>query len=265
MGLEEIRLGDAGVSRDGHDGRLQNAETPIQFEGEQDVGEFGLLIGAERTVAASRLQVFEVHAAPLVSDGGDGDDARAVGRFIGSQLDCRHEQCSEGEVADDVGAELQLESVGGLEPFGRVHDTGVVDEDVERAMLRELFCGGFAHGGQRGEIELHELGVDSRRVGFETCERSFAALPVTAGEDDVGAFAGELECSMVSDAAVGSRDEDSLAGERGDLCGLPLLAHTYWTQVDGTKVANYCELSAEKVVVKFELRGSQVSENAVFQ
>jgi len=47
----------------------------------------------------------------------------------------------QGEVAEVVAAELQLESVGGGVAFWRLHDAGVVDQDVDRAALGvELFA-----------------------------------------------------------------------------------------------------------------------------
>ena len=78
------------------------------------------MIGLPWAVALRGLQVVEVELASFVGDGGDRDDAWSVGRLGGCLLEGGHQQSSQGEVAEDVGAELQLEAVGGLGALGGV-------------------------------------------------------------------------------------------------------------------------------------------------
>ena len=115
-------------------------------------------------------------------------------------------------MAEDVRAELEFESVCCLQTPGRGHDAGVVDEDVERAMLGEFLLGKVAHGAEGGEVKNGQLGVSAGRVGVQAGESVFAALTVAAGEHDLGTFASQLQCGMVTDAAVRAGDDDSLTG-----------------------------------------------------
>jgi len=59
----------------------------------------------------------------------------------------------------------------------------------------------------------------------ETSDGSFPAFRVAAGEDDMRPLACELQCGVITDAAVRAGNEDPLAGERGDVGRLPLLTH----------------------------------------
>ncbi len=115
-------------------------------------------------------------------------------------------------MAEDVGAELEFEAVGCLQAPGRGHDACVVDEDVEWAMLGEFLLGEVAHGTQGGEVENGQLGLGAGRVGVQAGESVFAALPVAAGEHDLGTLAGQLQCGVVADATIRAGDDDSLAG-----------------------------------------------------
>ena len=88
------------------------------------------------------------------------------------------QQVGEREVAEVVGAELQLEAVGGtLER--RDHDAGVVDEQVELAVPR---AGELAHGGEAREVELANLDVAGhlRGGGLAPCRVSRTASTTAA-------------------------------------------------------------------------------------
>ena len=78
-------------------------------------------------------------------------------------------------------------------------------------MLGQLACGKLADRGERGEIEKSHLHLDTGGIRFQAGQGGFAALPVATGEDDVRAFASQLQCGVVADAAVGSGDEDTFA------------------------------------------------------
>src|ERR1700729_657303 len=103
----------------GHHRGVCGAQTAVEFEGEDEVAEFRFLVGAHWRIAFDALQIVEVKPPTLVRNGGDGDDAWSVGRFRGGQLERRHQERSESEGAEDIGAELQVEPVGGFETFWR--------------------------------------------------------------------------------------------------------------------------------------------------
>jgi len=154
-GLEEVGVGDAGVSGDGEDAAAAGAETAVELEGEHEVGQLGLAIDLLGRVAPLVLEVGEVDATVLVGDGGDGDDAWGLGGVRGGcALERGEEESGQGEVAEDVGAELQLEAVGGFEAFWRRPDTGVVDEEIEDGVAGEFAGGEGADAAEGGEVEL---------------------------------------------------------------------------------------------------------------
>jgi len=149
--LEEVGVGDAGVSGVGEDAGAGGAEAAVELQSQHEVGELGLGVAAVGAVALGGLEVVEVEAAALVGDGGDHDDAwgwsaGSWARLSGGAFEGGEEQGGEGEVAKDVGAELELEAVGGLEAFGRSHDAGVVDEEIEWEVAGELGRGEVADG-----------------------------------------------------------------------------------------------------------------------
>ena len=82
------------------------------------------------------------------------------------------EEAGEGEVAEVVGADLQLEAVGGLAPR-RGHHAGVVDQQVEAGRRERL--GEGAHRGQVGKVELRH--VRRRAGGRRRGSTSAAASP----------------------------------------------------------------------------------------
>jgi hypothetical protein len=90
--------------------------------------------------------------------------------------DARQEQPGEGEVAEVVGAELQLEAVR-RRAVRRGHHAGVVDEHVDVAI--EAFGEG-THRGQIGEVQRANLGVAA-----QPGRRGLALGGVADGEHDV--------------------------------------------------------------------------------
>jgi hypothetical protein len=123
-----------------------------------------------------------------------------------------HQESGQGEVTEDIRAELEFETVRGLETPGGRHDAGVVDEDVEWAMTGEFFFCELADGTEGGEIQNGELGVGSWGVGMQAGESLFTTLPVSTGEYDLGPFTRQLQCGVVADAAVRAGDDDSFTG-----------------------------------------------------
>jgi hypothetical protein len=71
-------------------------------------------------------QIRQGHLGQVAARGAGVDDSRAA---IGEQL--RPEQVGEQEVADVVGAELQLDVLLGLGVCGNAHDTTIVEQDID--------------------------------------------------------------------------------------------------------------------------------------
>ena len=124
----------AGVQRHGERalGSLL-VEPPLELLREEHVGELGLAVPLPRRVerAVHGLDAVEVHAVldpcrEVVSARGDLDDAHGGGWVFGGLDEQRNEWVREGEVAEVVGLELDLEAVLG-ELVGCRHDTSVVD------------------------------------------------------------------------------------------------------------------------------------------
>jgi hypothetical protein len=149
-------------------------ESALELEGEQEIRELRLAVHGPTAVGLrAPVQVGEVDAPHAVGTGRDGHDA------IG---DPRQQQVREGEVAEVVGAEVQLEAVG-RRRLRHEHDAGIVDEHVDRLAPR---IGEPPDGGEVGEIEGSDLDVpaDGRR-------RVPAALFVAHSEDDPRTSRGE--------------------------------------------------------------------------
>jgi hypothetical protein len=122
------------------------------------------------------------------------------------------QEIGQGEVAEVVGAELQLEAVGGMRER-RDHHARVVDEQVEIA----LPAGGeLADRGEVGEVEPADLGRAGHRRGGR-----LALGDVADGEDDASAGGGERARRGAADAAVAAGDDHAAAGHVGNVVGAP--------------------------------------------
>ncbi len=94
----------------------------------------------------------------------------------------RAEPGRQREVAQVVGGELQLVTLGGAGQFGYRHDPGVVDQNVQRAAP--------ASSGTRDRLQVRQVQQDVRDVRIagrcgDLC-RCVAARPVAAGGHDDG-------------------------------------------------------------------------------
>ena len=140
-------------------------------------------------------------------DGADVDDRAAFGA---DELD----GCLGGEEkTEDVEVELAVEVLGGdLVDGAELVDAGVVDEDVEVAVL--LFDRGEGAGDVFGfgEVALDGgcLAPGGGDVGYDLVGSGFAGGVV---DDDRGPGGGEVAGDGGSDALGGSGDEGDLVGE----------------------------------------------------
>ena len=187
----EVGRGVAGVRGGRQHDRTGGEQTALQLGGEQQVGELGLAVGTPRPVAlALPVEIVEVDLAEAVGARGDGDDAAG---------DVLQQQVGEREVAEMVGAELQLEAVRRPDQR-RDHHAGVVDQQVDLAV-------------PAGRERTHRLQACRDPVrGPRWCRASSPAavsalVGVADGEHDARALGGERLGGGAADAAVGPGDD----------------------------------------------------------
>src|SRR5205085_12398385 len=130
----------------------------------------------------------------------------------------------EREVAEVVGADLELESVGGLAP-GRRHHPRVVDQEIEAVVGGAKALGERPHRIQAAEIELLQLHAALGRDRLDLAPGGLAFLHVPAGDHHPGALAGQLAGRDQAHSAVGAGDDRGAARLVGNLLGGPLRAH----------------------------------------
>jgi len=108
-------------------------------------------------------------------------------------------------------------------------NTGVVDEEIEAGVAGEFAGGEGADAAEGGEVELGEFGSGCADDLIDAGDGGGALLGIAYREDDLSAFARELKCGGVADAAVSAGDDDAAAGlvgdEAGDLVHGPGVAH----------------------------------------
>ena len=86
-------------------------------------------------------------------------------------------------------------------------DAGVVDQDVEAAVLRvEVVVGGLVVGGA-GDVELEYVGIDAGGAKFGN--GFFALLRVARADDDFCVGGLQFEGSLEAEAAVSTGDESN--------------------------------------------------------
>ena len=187
--------------------------------GEEQVGELRLPVRAPGAVLPLGLQVVEVHPA----DARRGAAQRHHPRRIGPP-DEREQPGRQREVAEHVGAELELEPVGGLLAGGHGHDPGVVHQDVDglvtrRHQLRELLD-------RREARQVELLGDDARvRRALADVGDGLGGLGrVAAREHDLRVRHREPARGLQPDAAVRSGDDGELAVLVGEV-DVPGLRH----------------------------------------
>jgi len=228
--LEEVRIGDARVGGDGENpaGRVAStAEAAVEFEGEHQAGELGLPVGLHGRVTAVVLEVGEADGAAFVGDRGNGDDSGILLAGGGCRsLERGQEEGGEGEVTEDIGAELQLKAVSGFEASRWGHYAGVVDEEVERDAPGEFALGKDANAGQRCEVQLAEAYGGLRDGLPDTSDGGLSPGCIAGGDNNVRSAAGEFERGGEADAAVGTGDDCPAACLVGHVCLGPLVAHT---------------------------------------
>jgi hypothetical protein len=69
----------------------------------------------------------------------------------------RQKQVRQGERAEEVAAELELEAVSGQHPFRHRHHACVVDQHGELLAVRQVPVGERVHAGEVGEVDAPDL------------------------------------------------------------------------------------------------------------
>lgn len=174
------------------------------------------------------IEVGHVEPGEPLALAADRDHARVGG---GQQVG--HEEAGERERTEVIRAELGLEAVG--RPGERHHGhAGVVHQEVEAVVAPAL--GETADGFQVGEIEHAQLGVGAGYFVSQPLHCRPPALVVAAGQDDMGAAAGEFAGGDVPDAAVGACDDDQPTRLVRDAIGCPPHARNRVREARGTPV-----------------------------
>jgi hypothetical protein len=150
-----------------------------------------------------------------MGDAADLDDAR---RPRGPEQ--WQQPAGQGEVAEVVGAELQLEAIRGGVPAGRRHHPGIVHQQVEAAMLGRHPLGEGRDRGEAGEIEFGEADIGLRHLRPDARDRGGAAVRVAAGKDDLGLGPRQGESGFEPQSA-GAGDDRRAAGLGGDVGDRP--------------------------------------------
>ena len=174
--------------------------------GEQQVRELRLPVRAPRAVLLLTLQVVEVHPADARRGAAQRHDPRRLG-----SPDEREEPGRQREVTEHVGAELELEPVGGLLALGHRHDPGVVHEDVDGLVARRHQVPELLDRRQARQVEL--LGDDARvrRALADVGDGLRGLGRVAAREHDLRVRHREPARGLEPDAAVRPGDDGELA------------------------------------------------------
>ena len=141
-------------------------------------------------------------------------------RAPGRASEAVEQPTGQGEVAEMVGAELHLETVGGL-AAGDGHDAGVVEQDVEAVVAGTEAIGEGRHRRQVGQVERFEGHVGGDDGTADAVEGVGALRLVPAGQDHLGAGPGQGQGRLEADAAVGPGHHGGAAGEVGDVVDGP--------------------------------------------
>ena len=193
--------------------RLRRSQPALQIVGEHQVGQLGLAVGGHPVVAAGLpLQVREVDLCPDVVR--DARDRHHPGSIHAEQV--LQQQAGEREMAEMVGAELQLEAVGGV-LLRRVHHAGVVDEQVDPRVGGRKFGRRGAHRCQRAQIQFVHRHLRARGQLPNAGRRSVALGGVADRHHHSGATGGEHTGRVVAEAGVRAGDDRHSAALVGNV------------------------------------------------
>ena len=158
------------------------------------------------------MQVVEVDLGlDLVGDAGHHHHTGVIHRQKVVQ-----QQPGEREVTEVVGAELQLEPVGGRR-LGRVHHAGVVDQQVDARVGGGEFDSRRAHRGQRAEVQFVHGDVSARGQFPDAGGRLLALGGVADRQHHPGAVGGEDSRVVIAETGIGAGDDSQSAALVGNV------------------------------------------------
>src|SRR6202789_4527659 len=181
-----------------------------EIEGEQDLRQLALAIGAHAAIAARQHHVGKVDR--LLARRRNVDDARG---FLARQH--RQQQPRQREAREIIDCEAQFEAVGAeFAPRAAGADPGVVDERVEAVAIAPHRVGKRAHLGERGEVS----GQEARLAPLlrDALNHDLAAGPIAAVDDDAPAPRGQALSDIAADAIGRAGYENGLALRGQALC-----------------------------------------------
>ena len=138
----------------------------------------------------------------------------AGGRQIdeaGTGLEQRHDAVDEDEMAEMVGAELQLEAIGG-EAFRRRHHAGIGNDEIEFLALLHQRIGRRPYAAERRQIQLDQL----EAAGLfrpDAFRRPLGLLQIARRPDDMSAMGFQRPRRLDAQASRNAGHQNPLAGE----------------------------------------------------
>ena len=202
----------------------QAAQTPalriaaaLQLEGEHQHRQLGLPVACKSLVAVLPVQVVEVNRSPeAVGEAAQVDDPRAP---------ALHQQWQElrrqGEVAQVVRLELQLETIGRDLPRRRCHDAAVVDQGVQHVVLAPEALGKALDRSQAGEIQCLVADGGARMRCADVLQRGGALFRIAPRQDDLRPGAGQCQGRLVAQPPRSARDDHQAVPLRGHVPDAP--------------------------------------------
>ena len=130
------------------------------------------------------------------------------------------QEAGEREVAEVVGTELELEPVRGRAPR-RVHQAGVVDQQVDPVVVAEQFVGGRPYRAQRGQVQLLNADVGGGMHRHDPGGGVLALVDTADGEHHGCAVAGQLHRGVESESGVRAGDDSGSSGLIRHVVGRP--------------------------------------------
>src|SRR5450755_881500 len=150
------------------------------------------------------LQITEMNRAASVRKAAEVDDARML------RIGERGEQLrAQGEVAQIIGAELQLEAVGRDLAFWRHHDAGIVDQDIEAGVFAPEPAGKVSDALQRREVKVFITNVCSGVSRTNVLQRPRTFIRVASCQYHLGACSCQCKRALIAQAAGRTGDDRS--------------------------------------------------------
>ena len=157
------------------------------------------------------MRVVKMHRVEMMAARTEIDDAGIAASLCGLD-EGGHQQIGEQEMADMIGAELQLQAVAGGH-VRRGHHSGIVDQQIDPVMLDQKGLGKKLDAGHLAEIAFHQLdiGIGNRLPDFD--HRSLALGHVAHRNDNLRAFRRHRPRGFLTETRGPAGDHHQLAGE----------------------------------------------------